>query len=70
MINIDETDLKQPNIQRKIQTKPMDFKNLREKIHEPKVSRLLPNLCDFHTKKNSYPRVWNMDYKIYRKSIG
>jgi hypothetical protein len=35
---------------------PMDFKNLEKKIREPKVSRLLPNLCDFH--KISYLRVW------------
>jgi hypothetical protein len=25
----------------------MDFKNLKKKIREPKVSRLLPNVCDF-----------------------
>jgi hypothetical protein len=25
----------------------MDFKNLKKKIRDPKVSRLLPNVCDF-----------------------
>jgi hypothetical protein len=33
------------------------FKNLKKKIREPKVLRLLPNICDFH-KKNPHPRVW------------
>ncbi len=28
----------------------MDIKNLKKKIWEPKVSRLLPNLCDLHKK--------------------
>jgi hypothetical protein len=28
----------------------MDFKNIGEKICAPKVSRLFPNLCDFHKK--------------------
>jgi hypothetical protein len=26
---------------------PMDFENLKKKIHEPQVLRLLPNVCDF-----------------------
>ncbi len=26
----------------------MDFKQLKSKIREPKVSRLLPNVCDFY----------------------
>jgi hypothetical protein len=38
--NIDERDSKQPKIHRKIHTSLW-------KISEPKVSRLLPNLCDF-----------------------
>ncbi len=25
----------------------MDYKSLKKKIREPKVSRLLPNVCDF-----------------------
>jgi hypothetical protein len=33
-------------------SQPMDFKNLKKKIREPKVSRLLPNLCVI-SKKNS-----------------
>ncbi len=46
--NIDETDLKQPKIHRKIHTSPpMNFKNRKKKIREPKGSRLLQNLCDF-----------------------
>jgi hypothetical protein len=36
----------------------MDFKNPKKKIPEPKVSRLLPNVCDFH-KENQ-----GMDLKI------
>jgi hypothetical protein len=48
--NIGETDSKQPKIHRKIHTNPMDFKNLKKKIREPKVSRLLRNLCDFRKK--------------------
>jgi hypothetical protein len=27
--------------------KSKGFKNLKKKIHEPKVSRLLPNVCNF-----------------------
>ncbi len=26
---------------------PMDFKNLKNKIHELKVWKILPNVCDF-----------------------
>jgi hypothetical protein len=32
----------------------MDFKNLKKKICEPKVLRLLPNVCDFR-KENHTP---------------
>jgi hypothetical protein len=45
---------------------PMDLKNLQKKIREPKVSRLLPNLCDLYTKSIGY----GMDLKMYRKSKG
>jgi hypothetical protein len=38
--NIDERDSKQPKIHRKIHT-------CQWKISEPKVSRLLPNVCNF-----------------------
>ncbi len=34
--------------------KSMDFKNLKKKICEPKVLRLLPNVCDFR-KENHTP---------------
>jgi hypothetical protein len=30
---------------------PMDFENLKKKLREPKVSRLLPNVCDSQRKK-------------------
>jgi hypothetical protein len=36
---------------------PLDFKNLKKKIREQKVSRLLPDVCDFQKEK------------VYRKSI-
>jgi hypothetical protein len=42
----------------------MDFKNLKKKIPEPKVSRLLPNICDFHKENDTQdyrfknPRLW------------
>jgi hypothetical protein len=32
---------------------PMDFKNLKKKIREPKVSRLLPNVCDFQKENHT-----------------
>jgi len=40
--NIDNTQSKQAKIHRK--------KNLKKKNHKPKVSRLLPNVCDFEKK--------------------
>jgi hypothetical protein len=43
----------------------MDIKNLNKKIREPKVSRLLPNVCDFRKENHTL----GMDLKIYRKSI-
>jgi hypothetical protein len=41
--NINETHSELPTIH----TRPWIFKNLSKKISEPKVSRLLPNICDF-----------------------
>jgi hypothetical protein len=32
---------------------PMDFKNLKKKIREPEVSRLLPNVCDFQKENHT-----------------
>jgi hypothetical protein len=44
--NIDETNSKQKkSIGKSIPA--YGFKNLKKKIREPKVSRLLSNLCDF-----------------------
>jgi hypothetical protein len=43
----------------------MDFKNLKKKIREPKVSRRFPNVCDFQKENYSL----RMDLKIYGKSI-
>jgi hypothetical protein len=31
----------------------MDFKNLKKKIREPKVSRFLPNACDFQKENHT-----------------
>jgi hypothetical protein len=45
MVIFDKTHSKQP--------KTVDLKNLKKKIHEPNVSRLLPNVCDF--KKKTIP---------------
>jgi hypothetical protein len=48
----------------------MDLKNLGEKVREPKVLRLLPNLFDFHT-KNPYPGYgFKILYKIFRLAYG
>jgi hypothetical protein len=48
--NTDETDFQ--NNQKCIENpyQHMDFKNLQKKIREPKVLRLLPNLCNFQKK--------------------
>jgi hypothetical protein len=63
--NIDETHSKQPKIHRKNPYQPMDFENLKKKIREPKVSRLLPNVCDFQKENHTL----GYDLKIYRKSV-
>ncbi len=51
--NIDETDLKEPKIPRKIHTILWIYKNknLKKKIRKSKISRLSPNLW-FPIKKN------------------
>jgi hypothetical protein len=41
----------------------MDFKPLKQKISEPKVSRLLPNLCDLQKS-----HTLGYGFKIHRKS--
>jgi hypothetical protein len=45
--NIDATHSKEPKIHWKILTSLWILKTSRKKIRKPKVSRLLPNLCDF-----------------------
>jgi hypothetical protein len=50
---IDEKHSKQPNIQSVGKSIPAyGFKNLKKKISEPKVSRLLPNVCNFQKENN------------------
>jgi hypothetical protein len=43
----------------------MDFKNLKKKIHELKVLRLLPNICDYQQEKHTL----GYGFKKYRKSV-
>jgi hypothetical protein len=40
----------------------MDIKNLKKKICKPKISRLLPNVCDFQKENHT---LWGMDLKIW-----
>jgi hypothetical protein len=42
--NLDETHSKQPKIHRN-PYQPMDFKNLKKKFRDPKVSRLMKYKC-------------------------
>ncbi len=53
--NIGETDSKQPKIHRKIHTNLWILKISRKKSAKPKVSILLPNICDLQSKIH---RVW------------
>jgi hypothetical protein len=48
----------------------MDFKNLKIKIREPEVSRLLPNLCDLHKKIHRLGCGFKNLSKIYRLAYG
>ncbi len=58
--------MQQPKIHRKIHTSLWILNISRKKSANQKVSTLLPNLCDFHTKihtpaygfKNLWPSVW------------
>ncbi len=52
--NIDETDSKQPKNPKENPYQPIDFKNLKTTIREPKVSRHLQNLCDFQIHRLGY----------------
>jgi hypothetical protein len=47
--------------------KPLNFKNLKKKIGEPKVSRLLPNVCYLQNESNTLR--YGLKNKNYRKSI-
>jgi hypothetical protein len=62
--NIDETNLKQPKVYRKIYTSLLILNLSSKKISEPKVSRLLPNLCDLQKS-----HTLGYGFKIHRKSI-
>ncbi len=48
----------------------MDFKNLKKKIREPKVSRLLPNVCDFQKQSNTLGYGFKNLLKIYSQAYG
>ncbi len=48
----------------------MDFKNLKKKIHKPKVWRLLPNVCDLHKKIHRLGYRFKNLQKIYRLAYG
>jgi hypothetical protein len=48
----------------------MDIKNLKKKIREPEVLRLLPNLCDLHKKIHRLGYGFKNPKKIYRLAYG
>jgi hypothetical protein len=55
----------QNNLKSKRKSLPaFGFLNSQKKICEPKVSKLLPNVCDFQKENHTL-----VDLKIYRKSI-
>jgi hypothetical protein len=39
---------------------PLDFKNLKKKIREPKDLKLLPNVCDFQTENHTLGYEFNL----------
>ncbi len=51
--NIDETDSKQPKTHKKIHTSLWILEISNKKICEPKVSILLPNVCDFQKENHT-----------------
>jgi|LakMenEpi03Aug12_release.lakeMendotaPanAssembly.Ray.scaffolds.fasta_scaffold738916_1 hypothetical protein len=61
--NTDETHLKQPKIHWKVHSN-MDFKNLKEKIHELTVSRLLRNVCDFQKENHTLGYGFKFFYSL------
>jgi hypothetical protein len=61
--NFDEACSKQPKFHRKIH-QPTDLNHLKKNFCELKVSRLLPNVCDFPKENHTL----GIDLKIYRKS--
>ncbi len=48
----------------------MDFKNLKKKIQEPKVSRLLPNVCDLQKENHTLWYGYKNLLKIYSLAYG
>jgi hypothetical protein len=48
----------------------MDFKNLKKKNRKPNVSRLLPNLCDYHKKIHNLEYGFKNLYKISSLACG
>jgi hypothetical protein len=48
----------------------MDFKNLKKQIREPKVSRLLPNVCNFQKENNTLGYGFKNQKKIYSLVYG
>jgi hypothetical protein len=48
----------------------MDFKNLKTKTKEPKVSRLLSNVCDFQKESHTLGYGFKNLLKIYSLAYG
>ncbi len=48
----------------------MDLNNLNKKIQEPKVSRLLPNVCDFQKENHTLGYGFKTLLKIYIVAYG
>ncbi len=48
----------------------MNFKSLKKKIREPKVSRLLPNICDFQKENLTLGYGFKNLSKIYSRAYG
>jgi hypothetical protein len=55
--NNDETHSKQPKTYKKIHTSLWIKKSLKKKMHESKVSRLLPNVCDLQKENHGFKNL-------------